>query len=289
MPLIDGSGSVAEELPALLGHLNAVCATLDGDARDRAHALAADAHHFAASLMLKHGDLGLAALAADRSMRAAIASGNPVAIASSARIITHALMNGGHHATAVATATSYASGLGRDLPDPAPGSLSVYGALLLRRAIAAAERKAALLIDTARAFLQRARHENAYLALRAACQSAPEEVTGRAGLLRSCGDQKPDRQSGSQPVQPPGRVQVESPRLDHRRPRHLQHDLQVGVRHERHLRARHPRRDDRHEHPHHRAPLRQRRPSQPRSGADPSKFPWHLALDEADRVARHGP
>jgi phosphopantothenoylcysteine synthetase/decarboxylase len=30
-------------------------------------------------------------------------------------------------------------------------------------------------------------------------------------------------------------------------------------------------------------------PHQPRSGADPSRFPWHLALDEADRVARHGP
>jgi len=243
---------LAEDLPGLLRRLNAFCAILEGDARDRAHALAADAHHVAASLMLKHGDPGLASLAADRSMRAAIASGNPVAIASSARIITHALMNGGHHATAVATATSYASRLDRDLTDPTPGSLSVYGALLLRGAVAAAqddnrptahellaeaenaarrlgqdanhcwtafgpinttlhriniavtlgdagtaidlargirldtiavtERKATLLIDTARAFLQRARHENAYLALRAAHQTAPEEVTGRASV-----------------------------------------------------------------------------------------------------------
>jgi phosphopantothenoylcysteine synthetase/decarboxylase len=30
-------------------------------------------------------------------------------------------------------------------------------------------------------------------------------------------------------------------------------------------------------------------PHQPRSGADPSKFPWHVALDEADRLARHDP
>jgi phosphopantothenoylcysteine synthetase/decarboxylase len=30
-------------------------------------------------------------------------------------------------------------------------------------------------------------------------------------------------------------------------------------------------------------------PHQPRSGADPSRFPWHLALDEADRITRHGP
>jgi hypothetical protein len=26
-------------------------------------------------------------------------------------------------------------------------------------------------------------------------------------------------------------------------------------------------------------------PHQPRSGIDPSQFPWHLALDEADRLA----
>jgi uncharacterized protein YggU (UPF0235/DUF167 family) len=202
--------------------------------------------------MIKHGDPGLASLAADRSMRAALASGSPVAIASSARIVTHALMNGGHHASAVAMATSYASRLDRDLPDPTPSSLSVYGALLLRGAVASAqddnrvtahellaeaedtarrlgqeanhcwtafgpvnatlhrvniavtlgdagtaidlarsihldaiavtERKATLLIDTARAFLQRHRHENAYLAIRAAHQTAPEEVTGRAAV-----------------------------------------------------------------------------------------------------------
>ena len=49
-------------------------------------------------------------------------------------------------------------------------------------AIAVTERKATLLIDTARAFLQRHRHENAYLAIRAAHQTAPEEVTGRASV-----------------------------------------------------------------------------------------------------------
>lgn len=243
---------LAEGLPGLIRQLNTACAILEGDARDRAYALSADAHHVAASLMIKHGDPGLASLAADRSMRAALASGSPVAIASSARIVTHALMNGGHHASAVAMATSYASRLDRDLPDPTPSSLSVYGALLLRGAVASAqddnrvtahellaeaedtarrlgqeanhcwtafgpvnatlhrvniavtlgdagtaidlarsihldaiavtERKATLLIDTARAFLQRHRHENAYLAIRAAHQTAPEEVTGRAAV-----------------------------------------------------------------------------------------------------------
>ena len=46
------------------------------------------------------------------------------------------------------------------------------------------ERKASLLIDTARAFLQWGRHEKAYLALRAAEDIAPEEVTGRPAVHR---------------------------------------------------------------------------------------------------------
>lgn len=240
---------LADSLPDLIRTLNGACAALGGDARDQVHALSADVHHVAAGLMLKRGDLGLVALAADRSTRAALASGDPVAIAASARIITHALMSGGHLSAAVETATGYATRLDHDLTGKTPHSLSVYGALLLRGAIAAAqaddrrtatellgeageaalrlgrdgnycctafgplntdvhrvsiavtlgdagtaidvarsiniaaitvtERKATLLIDTARALLQRGRHENAYLALRAAHQAAPEKVTGR--------------------------------------------------------------------------------------------------------------
>jgi transcriptional regulator with XRE-family HTH domain len=239
-------------LPGLIRDLNASCEVLAGDERYRACALSADAHHVAAGLMLKRGDQGLAALAADRSMRAALASGDPVTIAASARIITHALMNGGHLAAAVSTAASYASSLGRDIPTQTPDSLSVYGALLLRGAVAAAqddnrdtahellseaedaakrlgrdgnlrwtafgpvnaalhrisiavtlgdagtaidlartidldaiavtERKATLLIDVARAFIQRDQYESAYRALRTAHETAPEEVTGRSSV-----------------------------------------------------------------------------------------------------------
>lgn len=245
---------LAGHLSNLIPVLNASCAALNGHARDQAHVLSADAHHVAAGLMLKRGDLALASLAADRSMRAALASGDPVAITASARITAHALMSGGHLPAAVSTAASYAARLDRDLPaNQTPRSLSVYGALLLRGAVAAAqsddrataaelleeaeeaagrlghdgnhcwtafgpvntavhrvsiavilgdagtaidtarniniteltitERKATLLIDTARAFLQRGRHENAYRALRAAHQAAPEEVTGRSAVL----------------------------------------------------------------------------------------------------------
>jgi hypothetical protein len=236
-------------LPRLLARLHAACLALNGDAQGKAFALSADAHHVAAGLLLKLDDQGLAYLAADRSMRAAETSGDPVTIGASARIITHTLMAGGYLAAAIDTASSQAQRLDRDMPAHTPDSLSVYGALLLRGAVAAArsdkrdtahellgeadeagrrlgidsnlrwtafgptnaklhrvsiavmlgdagtavdvarkidlnaievtERKASLLVDTARAFLQWGKYEKAYIALRAAEETAHEEVAGR--------------------------------------------------------------------------------------------------------------
>lgn len=244
--------ALVQHLPLLLARLHAACASLDGEARRRALVLSADACHVAAGLLLKLDDQGLACLAADRSMRAAQASEDPVAVAASARIVTHTLMNGGHLDAAVSTATSHAARLDRAVPSRTPDSLSVYGSLLLRGAVAAAqqnqrqrahelvdeadvaarqvgadgnlrwtafgptnarlhrvniavslgdagtavdvarsidlstimvtERKASLLIDTARAFLQWGRHEKAYIALRSAGEVAHEEVTGRPSV-----------------------------------------------------------------------------------------------------------
>jgi hypothetical protein len=239
-------------LPDLLGRLHLACVSLDGEDRLRAHALSADVHHVAAGLLLKLDDPGLACLAADGSMRAAIASDDPLAVGASARIVTHTLMNTGHLAAAIATASSHAARLNRDVAARTPEALSVYGSLLLRGAIAAAqhdqrstafellgeaddaarqlgadgnarwtafgpvnakmhhvsicvalgdagtavdiargidlttvavtERKASLLIDVARAFLQWGRHEQAYTALRAAGETAPEEITARPSV-----------------------------------------------------------------------------------------------------------
>ena len=191
-------------------------------------------------------------------MRAAQTSGDPVTVAASARIITHTLMSGGHLGTAIKTASSHAARLDRDIPAHTPDSLSVYGSLLLRGSIAAAqlgnrgtahellteaedagerlgfdgnlrwtafgptnaklhrvniavtlgdagtaidvargidlstltvtERKASLLVDTARAFLQWGKHEKAYVALRAAEETAHEEVAGRPSVHRLIGD-----------------------------------------------------------------------------------------------------
>jgi hypothetical protein len=243
-------------LPALLTRLHAACLTLTGDAQSCAFALSADAHHVAAGLLLKLDDQGLAYLAADRSMRAAETSGDPVTVAASARIITHTLMSGGHLGTAITTASTHAARL--DIEAHTPESLSVYGALLLRGSVAAAqmgnrgtaheliseaenagerlgfdgnlrwtafgptnakihrvniavtlgdagtavdaarkidptkitvtERRATLLVDTARAFLQWGKHDKAYFALRAAEETAHEEVAGRPSVHRVIGD-----------------------------------------------------------------------------------------------------
>ena len=245
-------------LPALLTRLHAACLALTGEAQSRAFTLSADAHHVAAGLLLKLDDQGLAYLAADRSMRAAQTSGDPVTVAASARIITHTLMSGGHLGTAITTASSQAARLDHDMPAHTPDSLSVYGALLLRGSIAAAqlgnrgtayeligeaedagerlgfdgnvrwtafgptnakihrvniavtlgdagtaidvarkidpttmtvtERRATLLVDTARAFLQWGKHDKAYIALRAAEETAHEEVAGRPSVHRLIGD-----------------------------------------------------------------------------------------------------
>src|SRR5712691_3962477 len=245
-------------MPRLLTGVRAAQGRLSGDRLSHAAALSAEAHHVAASILLKLGDQGLAWLAADRSLQAAQASGDPLTVASSARIITHALTSSGHRAAAANTASRYAQQLGRDTHAKDPEFHAVYGSLLLRGAFAAAqhddrrtahelldeadaagqqlgtaanprwtafgpvnvllhrvniavtlgdagtaidtarrinleqvtvtERKASLLIDTARAFLQCGKHENSYLTLRAAHDLAPEEITSRPAVRQLARD-----------------------------------------------------------------------------------------------------
>ncbi|GLZ12558.1 transcriptional regulator [Actinomadura sp. NBRC 104425] len=144
---------VIDSLPRLLVDLRAACESHEGDARLKAEALSAEAHHVAASILLKLDQEGLAWLAADRSMQAARNSQDLTIIGSSARIVTHALMHGGHHGAAIRTASTFAERIYRDADDKTPAFLSVYGALLLRGAVAAGRRAdrdtAATLLDEA--------------------------------------------------------------------------------------------------------------------------------------------
>jgi tetratricopeptide (TPR) repeat protein len=240
---------VLDMLPGLLESARLACDTASGDDLLRAFALAADAYQVTGSVLLKLDDLGLAALAADRSVEAAIRSQDPVALAASARIVTHSLMASGHQQRAREIASHAAARMAAEVRNPGPETLSVYGALVLRGAVAAAlgedraealgmldeagdaaqrlgrddnaywtafgptnvaqhrvhvamvlgdagtaidlarridmnqipiaERKASLFIDTAQAFVQWDKHEQAYQALRAADRVAPEEVRAR--------------------------------------------------------------------------------------------------------------
>jgi transcriptional regulator with XRE-family HTH domain len=130
---------VAEMLPGTLTSLSTAAEILDGDAQRAARLMLADAYHVAAGLLLKLEDPALASIAADRSMRTAAASDDPVAVGSSARIITHTLMDTGHPAAAVTTAEAHAKTLGS--ADTTPDGIAVYGALLLRGAVAAAQQE----------------------------------------------------------------------------------------------------------------------------------------------------
>lgn len=128
---------VASELPELLTRARASAIYLAGD--DRRHLAAVDAqlHHVAASVLLKLDNHALASVAADRSITSAKRSEDPVMIAASARIVTHTLMAAGQHQAAHGFATSQADLLREAVDTPDTDAFSVYGALLLRGAVAA--------------------------------------------------------------------------------------------------------------------------------------------------------
>ncbi|MFD2763382.1 hypothetical protein [Micromonospora eburnea] len=142
-----------DRLVTLLPSLEPVKSSANGERRQGVEALAADLYHVVGSVLLKVGDRGTALVAAERSTRAAARSQDPVAIAASARIMTHALMGNSHDAQAVTLAENAAGSLDRDTRLASTDAVAVYGALVLRGAIAAARRHDR---DTAHAMLEEA-------------------------------------------------------------------------------------------------------------------------------------
>ena len=145
--------AVLEMLPTLLAAVRLSCQTATGDELLRAYSLAADAYQVTGSVVLKHGDMALATLAADRSVDAAVCSQDRVTLAASARLVTHSLMSAGHNSRAQEIATRAGEQLAAEVSRPNDEALSVYGALLLRGAVAAARAEdrqgAAGLVDEA--------------------------------------------------------------------------------------------------------------------------------------------
>ncbi|SBT47333.1 hypothetical protein [Micromonospora narathiwatensis] len=142
-------------LVALLPALEPTRADTEGEQRAQVDALASDLYHVAGSVLLKVGDKGMALVAAERSTRAASISQDPVAMATSARIMTHALMSNGHSQQARQLAEDAAETLRRDTRLAATDAVAVHGALLLRGAVAAARDDNR---DSAQAMLDEASH-----------------------------------------------------------------------------------------------------------------------------------
>jgi transcriptional regulator with XRE-family HTH domain/tetratricopeptide (TPR) repeat protein len=125
-------------LPPLLAGLAAAQHEAASRRLPRIYEAAAAAYHVVASLLLKNGDHPMALLAAERSIQHARASSDPVTIAASTRIMAHALARNGHTQHAIAVAQRAAQQLERDHSLTSPDAASVYGALLLQAAVAAA-------------------------------------------------------------------------------------------------------------------------------------------------------
>jgi transcriptional regulator with XRE-family HTH domain len=126
------------QVPQLLAASQLAARELDGDAKLRASGLLAESYQLAAILMLKLGESNAAWVAADRGILAAERAEDPLVVASGARILAYAFLGAGHFAKAKELTISAAGVLEPGLGNASPAHLSLYGALLLKSAMAAA-------------------------------------------------------------------------------------------------------------------------------------------------------
>jgi hypothetical protein len=131
-------GAAVVALPDLLANVQRVRADIEGQ---QVAALEAEAYQVASGLLLKCGEPALAAIAAERCRTAAERSEDELAIACGARAFAHCLMASGHASEGAELAVNFADRLAAHVSMRTPEALSVYGALLLRGAIAAARKE----------------------------------------------------------------------------------------------------------------------------------------------------
>lgn len=131
---------VVASLPGLIRQAQ----ELERQARDsaagaaRSWAVSARVHHLAATTLSKVGEADLSWIAAERAMRAADESGDPLVLASAARAATHALLAVGRYEDALNLGETAARWLAPRVADGDPEALSLFGMLHLRTAVAAA-------------------------------------------------------------------------------------------------------------------------------------------------------
>jgi hypothetical protein len=111
-----------------------------GEREDRRQswAVSARTHHLAATTLSKIGKGDLGWIAAERAMRAADQSDDPLVLASAARVCTHALLANGRYEDALDLGITAAGWLRDQVADGDPEASSLFGMLNLRTAIAAA-------------------------------------------------------------------------------------------------------------------------------------------------------
>lgn len=101
-------------------------------------AVSARVHHLAATTLAKIGESDISWLAAERAMRAADESGDPLVLASAARSGTHALLANGRYDDAMELGNTASAWLSARVDETDPAALSLLGMIYLRAAIAAA-------------------------------------------------------------------------------------------------------------------------------------------------------
>jgi transcriptional regulator with XRE-family HTH domain len=110
----------------------------EGEQHRQSWAVSARTHHLAATTLSKVGEADLGWIAAERAMRAADQSDDPLVLASAARACTHALLATGRYDDALDLGLTAAGWLQDQVAGGDPEALSLFGMLNLRTAVAAA-------------------------------------------------------------------------------------------------------------------------------------------------------
>ncbi|MFD9493844.1 helix-turn-helix domain-containing protein [Streptomyces sp. NPDC060005] len=133
-------GTVIAALPALLQTAQELeeRAARRGDDRSDCWAVSARTHHLAATTLEKIGESDISWLAAERAMRAADESDDPLVLASAARSGTHALLANGRYDDALELGNTAAAWLSSRVTENDPAACSLLGMIHLRAAVAAA-------------------------------------------------------------------------------------------------------------------------------------------------------
>jgi transcriptional regulator with XRE-family HTH domain len=120
-------GSVIAALPALIQTAQELEDRAGRNAEDRRDcwAVSARTHHLAATTLAKVGESDISWLAAERAMRAADASDDPLVLASAARSGAHALLANGRYEHAMELGEATASWLSSRVAENDPAALSL--------------------------------------------------------------------------------------------------------------------------------------------------------------------